>query len=119
MYSHFCSGAQHSQCFAAWYSQVPGLKVVAPWNANEAKGLLKAAIRDPNPVVVLESEILYNETFELSPEAQDKDYVLPIGKAHIERAGSDVTIVTFSRMVGYSLQVRDAYWLMVCECRKI
>jgi len=97
-------GAQHSQCFGAWYSQVPGLKVVAPWNANDAKGLLKAAIRDPNPVVVLENEILYNETFELSPEAQDKDYVLPIGKAHIEKSGKDVSIITFSRMVSYSLQ---------------
>jgi pyruvate dehydrogenase E1 component beta subunit len=100
-------GAQHSQCFGAWYSSVPGLKVVAPWNANDSKGLLKAAIRDPNPVVVLESEILYNETFELSPEAQSKDYVLPIGKAHIERAGDDVTIITFSRMVGYALQAAD------------
>jgi len=97
-------GAQHSQCFGAWYSSVPGLKVVAPWNCNDAKGLLKAAIRDPNPVVYLENEILYNESFELSPEAQSKDYVLPIGKAHIEKEGRDVTICTFSRMVGTSLE---------------
>lgn len=97
-------GAQHSQCFGAWYSSVPGLKVVAPWNCNDAKGLLKAAIRDPNPVVFLESEIGYNETYELSPEAQSKDYVLDIGKAHIEKEGSDITVLTFSRMVGVALE---------------
>jgi len=97
-------GAQHSQCFGAWYSSVPGLKVVAPWNCDDAKGLLKAAIRDDNPTVVLESEILYNEKFTLSPEADGKDFVIPIGKAHIEKKGSDVTIVTFSRMVGESLK---------------
>jgi len=97
-------GAQHSQCFGAWYGSIPGLKVVAPWNCNDSKGLLKAAIRDDNPVVVLESEILYNEKYALSPEAQSKDYVLEIGKAHIERAGTDVTICTFSRMVGESLK---------------
>jgi len=97
-------GAQHSQCFAAWYGSVPGLKVVAPWNCTDAKGLLKAAIRDNNPVVVLESEIGYNEKYELSPEAQDKDFVLPIGKAHIEKQGSDVTIIAFSRIVGETLK---------------
>merc|ERR1711862_966552 len=97
-------GAQHSQCFAAWYGSVPGLKVVAPWNCDDAKGLLKAAIRDDNPVVVLENEILYNTTFELSEEAQDPDFVIPIGKAKIEREGSDLTIVTFQRMVGESLE---------------
>ena len=96
-------GAQHSQCFAAWYGSVPGLKVVAPWNCNEAKGLLKAAIRDDNPVVVLENEILYNTSFELSEEAQDPEYVIPIGKAKVEREGNDITIVTFQRMVGESL----------------
>lgn len=97
-------GAQHSQCFAAWYGSVPGLKVVAPYSCEDAKGLLKAAIRDPNPVVVLENEILYNESFELSPEAQDKEFLIPIGKAKIEREGKDVTIVTFQRMVGESLK---------------
>jgi len=96
-------GAQHSQCFAAWYGSVPGLKVVAPWNCDDAKGLLKAAIRDDNPVVVLENEILYNTSFELSVEAQSKDFVIPIGKAKVEREGSDLTIVTFQRMVGESL----------------
>jgi len=100
-------GAQHSQCFAAWYSSVPGLKVVAGANCDDSKGLMKAAIRDPNPVVVLESELLYNESFPLSKEAQNPDYVIPIGKAHIERQGKDVTIVTFSRMVGLSLKAAE------------
>jgi len=93
-------GAQHSQCFAAWYGSIPGLKVVVPSNADNAKGLLKAAIRDNNPVVVLENEIMYNETFTLSPEAQDPNFVIPIGRAKVELEGTDVTIVTFSRQVG-------------------
>ncbi|MBB4266091.1 pyruvate dehydrogenase complex E1 component subunit beta [Roseospira visakhapatnamensis] len=94
-------GAQHSQCYASWYAHVPGLKVVAPWSAADAKGLLKAAIRDPNPVVVLENEILYGQTFDV-PEAED--FVLPIGKAKVERKGDGVTIVAFSRMVGVALE---------------
>jgi len=93
-------GAQHSQCFAAWFGSVPGLKVVAISNCDNAKGLLKSAIRDDDPVVVLESELLYNETFTLSPEAQDPNYLIPIGRAKVEVEGSDVTIVTFSRQVG-------------------
>ena len=97
--------AQHSQCFAAWYSSVPGLKVLAPWSSEDARGLLKSAIRDPNPVVFLENELLYGTPFPLTDEAQDKDFLIPIGKAKIEREGSDVTIVTFSKMVGYSLEV--------------
>jgi len=97
-------GAQHSQCFGAWYGSVPGLKVVAPWNCNDAKGLLKSAIRDDNPVVVLENEILYNEKFTLSVEAHSKEFLIPLGKAYIEKEGSDVTIVTFSRMVGECLK---------------
>lgn len=97
-------GAQHSQCFAAWYSSLPGVKVVAPWNAEDAKGLLKAAIRDPNPVVVLESELCYNYKFNLSPEAQSPDFVIPIGKAKVERQGTDVTVITFSRLVGQALE---------------
>jgi len=96
--------AQHSQCFAAWYSQIPGLKVVAPWSGADAKGLLKAAIRDPNPVVFLENELLYGTTFEVP---QSDDFVLPIGKAKIERAGTDVTITAFSRMVGFALEAAD------------
>lgn len=101
-------GAQHSQCFAAWYSSLPGVKVVAPYNAEDAKGLLKAAIRDPNPVIVLESELCYNYKFMLSPEAQSDDFVIPIGKAKIEREGKDVTIVTFSRLVGQALEAAEA-----------
>ena len=81
--------------------------VVAPYNAEDAKGLLKAAIRDPNPVVFLENELLYGTSFPLSDEAQSKDFVLPLGKAHIEREGTDVTLVTFSKMVGYCLQAAD------------
>lgn len=97
-------GAQHSMCFGAWYSSLPGLKVVAPWNCNDAKGLLKSAIRDPNPVVVLESEIMYGHSFELSKEAESSEFLIPIGKAHIEREGTNVTVVTFSRLVGEALK---------------
>jgi len=84
--------AQHSQCFASWYSHIPGLKVVMPYTAADAKGLLKAAIRDPNPVIFLENEILYGHTFDVP---QFDDFVLPIGKARLHRSGNDVTIVSF------------------------
>jgi len=97
--------AQHSQCFAAWFSSVPGLKVVAPWSSEDAKGLMKAAIRDENPVVILENELLYGTAFPMSDEAQGKDFVIPIGKAKVEKEGKDVTIVTFSKMVGVSLDI--------------
>jgi len=97
--------AQHSQCFAAWYSSVPGLKVVSPWSAEDCKGLLKSAVRDANPVVVLENELLYGVTMTLSEEAQSKDFLIPIGKAKVEKEGSDVTIVTFSKPVGHALEV--------------
>jgi len=97
-------GAQHSQDFSSWYSNVPGLKVVAPYSSEDAKGLLKAAIRDSNPVVFLENEIMYNATFPMSDAARSPDFVLPIGKAHIERQGRDVTLVCFSRMVGVCLE---------------
>jgi pyruvate dehydrogenase E1 component beta subunit len=96
--------AQHSQCFASWYAHCPGLKVVAPWSSADAKGLLRAAIRDPNPVIFLENEILYGQTFECPT---DEDFILPIGKAKIERAGTDVTIVAFSLMVGLAMQAAD------------
>ena len=96
--------AQHSQCYASWYAHVPGLKVVAPWSAADAKGLLRAAIRDPNPVVFLENEILYGQHFEV-PE--DEDFILPIGKAKIERKGKDVTIVAFSIEVGLALKAAE------------
>jgi pyruvate dehydrogenase E1 component subunit beta len=97
-------GAQHSQDYAPWYGHVPGLIVLAPYNASDAKGLLKAAIRDPNPVVFLEHELIYGESFEV-PDVDD--WVLPIGKARIARTGSDVTIVAYSRMVGFALQAAD------------
>jgi pyruvate dehydrogenase E1 component beta subunit len=97
-------GAQHSQCFASWYAHCPGLKVIAPWSSADAKGLLKAAIRDPNPIVFLENEIMYGQSF---PVPADPDFVLPIGKAKIERAGTDVTITAFSRMVGVALQAAE------------
>jgi len=97
--------AQHSQCFAAWYSSVPGLKVVAPWSSEDAKGLMKAAIRDENPVVVLENELLYGVAFPMSDEAQGLDFVLPIGKAKVEKEGTHVTVVTFSKLVGTALDV--------------
>ncbi len=97
--------AQHSQCFASWYSNVPGLKVLSPWSAEDCKGLLKSAIRDPNPVVFLENELLYGVSFPLSDEAQSPDFLIPIGKAKVEREGKDCTIVTFSKSVGTSLEV--------------
>ena len=96
--------AQHSQCYASWYAHCPGLKVVAPWSAADAKGLLRAAIRDPNPVIFLENEILYGHTFECPTS---EDFVLPIGKAKIEREGSDVTIVAFSMMVDVALKAAE------------
>jgi pyruvate dehydrogenase E1 component beta subunit len=98
-------GAQHSQCYASWYAHVPGLKVVSPWSSADAKGLLRAAIRDPNPVIFLENEILYGQTFDCPT---DPDFVLPIGKAKIERAGTQVTIVAFSIMVGVALKAAEA-----------
>eukprot|EP01104_Vermistella_antarctica_P009944 TRINITY_DN2620_c0_g1_i2.p1 TRINITY_DN2620_c0_g1~~TRINITY_DN2620_c0_g1_i2.p1 ORF type:complete len:373 (-),score=99.06 TRINITY_DN2620_c0_g1_i2:125-1243(-) len=99
--------AQHSMCFAAWYSSLPGLKVLAPYDCDDAKGLLKAAIRDNDPVIFLENELLYNESFPLSKEAESKDFIVPIGKAKVMREGSDVTITTFSRQVGLALQAAD------------
>ncbi|OOQ86782.1 Pyruvate dehydrogenase E1 component subunit beta, mitochondrial [Penicillium brasilianum] len=95
--------AQHSQDYSAWYASIPGLKVVSPWSSEDAKGLLKAAIRDPNPVVVLENELMYGQAFPMSEAAQKSDFVLPIGKAKIERPGKDLTIVSLSRCVGQSL----------------
>ena len=96
--------AQHSQCYASWYAHVPGLKVVSPWSSADAKGLLRAAIRDPNPVIVLENEILYGQTFECPT---DEEFVLEIGRAKIERTGKDVTLVAFSIMVGVAMKAAD------------
>lgn len=99
--------AQHSQDYTAWYGQVPGLKVVSPYSSEDARGLLKAAIRDPNPVVVLENEILYGHSFPVSQEALSEDFVIPIGKAKIERSGKDVTIVSHNIGVDHGLRAAD------------
>jgi pyruvate dehydrogenase E1 component beta subunit len=96
--------AQHSQDYTAWYSQIPGLLVVSPSNAADAKGLLKAAIRNANPVIFLENEILYGQT---GPVPKMDDFVLPIGKARIARSGKDVTIVSFSIGMTYALKAAD------------
>jgi pyruvate dehydrogenase E1 component beta subunit len=96
--------AQHSQCYASWYAHVPGLKVVAPYTGADYKGLLKSAIRDPNPVIFLEHELVYGESF---PVPEDPEFVVPIGKARIARAGQHVSIVAFSRMVKLALQAAE------------
>jgi pyruvate dehydrogenase E1 component beta subunit len=96
--------AQHSQCYASWYAHCPGLKVVAPYSSADAKGLLKSAIRDPNPVIFLENEILYGMSFDVPDDA---DFTLPIGRARIERPGGDVTITAFSLMVHVALAAAD------------
>ncbi len=96
--------AQHSQCFASWYAHVPGLKVVAPYTGADFKGLLKSAIRDPNPVVFLEHELVYGESF---PVPADPEFTVPIGKARIARPGDHVTVVAFSRMVRLALQAAE------------
>jgi pyruvate dehydrogenase E1 component beta subunit len=97
-------GAQHSQDYASWYAHCPGLKVLAPWSAADAKGLLKAAIRDPNPVVFLENELMYGQSFDVP---DDPDFVLPIGKAKVERTGTHVTITAYSRMVQVALDAAE------------
>ena len=97
-------GAQHSHDYSSWYANVPGLKVVAPYDAADAKGLLKAAIRDPNPVVFLEHELIYGESFDV-PDVED--WIVPIGKAKVRREGTDVTITAHSRMVGFALKAAE------------
>jgi len=101
------TAAQHAQCYAAWFGAIPGLKVVSPYSSEDAKGLIKAAIRDPNPVMVLEHELMYGVSFPMSEEAQSKDFVIEIGKAKIEREGSDVTIISFSKEVGKALEAAE------------
>jgi pyruvate dehydrogenase E1 component beta subunit len=96
--------AQHSQCYASWYAHCPGLKVVAPYDAADAKGLLKSAIRDPNPVIFLENEITYGWQFEVPDDA---DYLVPIGKAAVKKQGTDVTIVAFSICVKLALDAAE------------
>lgn len=95
--------AQHSQCYAAWYGLIPGLKVVLPYSAEDYRGLFKAAVRDPNPVVFLENEIAYGESFEVSEEALSTDFVIPFGQAKVEREGADITLVSHSRNVTHCL----------------
>ena len=97
-------GAQHSQCYASWYAHCPGLKVVSPYSAADAKGLLKSAIRDPNPVIFLENEVMYGQSFDVP---DDGDWLVPIGEANIVRSGTDITITAFSIMVGRALQAAD------------
>ncbi len=96
--------AQHSQCYASWYAHVPGLKVISPYSAADAKGLLKSAIRDPGPVIFLENEILYGQSFDVP---DDKDYLVPIGKAAVLREGTDVTLIAFSITVGLALKAAE------------
>jgi pyruvate dehydrogenase E1 component beta subunit len=97
-------GAQHSQDYASWYAHIPGLKVVAPYDAADAKGLLKSAIRDPNPVVFLEHEMLYGHEFDIP---QSEDWLVRLGRAKVRRVGKDVTLVAYSRMVGVALAAAD------------
>jgi pyruvate dehydrogenase E1 component beta subunit len=109
-------GAQHSQDYTAWYAQIPGLKVIAPYSAADAKGLMKAAIRDPNPIIFLENEILYGKSFEV-PNVED--WVVPIGKARIARVGSHVTIVSFSIGMTYALAAAEKLAAEGIDCEVI
>ncbi len=109
-------GAQHSQDYSSWYAHVPGLKVIAPYDAADAKGLLKAAIRDPNPVVFLEHELLYGDEGDV-PDMDD--FLIPIGKAKVRREGADVTIVCHSRMVKYSLEAAETLAAEGIDCEVI
>lgn len=102
------TGAQHSQCFAAWYGSVPGLKVISPYDSEDCRGLLKAAIRDDNPCVFLENELMYLRKFEVDDNVLDADFTLPIGKAKVMREGTDVTLVAHSKPVGVCMEAADA-----------
>merc|ERR1719197_1492814 len=99
--------AQHSQCFAAWYASCPGLKVISPYSAEDNIGLMRAAIRDPDPVVFLESEMMYGIEFDVPPEIKDPEFLVPIGKAKVERQGTDVTITAHAKMVGHALKAAE------------
>lgn len=113
------TAAQHAQCYAAWFGAIPGLKVVSPYSSEDAKGLIKAAIRDPNPVMVLEHELMYGVSFPMSEEAQSKDFFIEIGKAKIEREGSDVTIISFSKEVGKALEAAEIMATKGVSCEVI
>jgi len=99
--------SQHTQCFASFYGNIPGLKTVSLYDVEDARGLLKAAIRDPNPVVVLENEMMYGVSFEVDDRIMDKDFVLPIGKAKVMREGTDITLTAHAKMVHVCLQAAD------------
>lgn len=99
--------AQHSQCFGGWYMSIPGLKVMSPTTCEDYRGSLKAAVRDPDPVVILESEVLYNVQFPVSDEAMDKDFVIPIGKAKIEKPGKDITLTAHGQATLYTMQAAE------------
>jgi len=111
--------AQHSQCFGAWYSHCPGLKVISPYDAEDCRGLMKAAIRDPDPVVFLENEIMYGQVMEMPDEALSKDFVIPIGKAKIMRPGSHITLVAHSRGVQTALEAANSLANQGVECEVI
>lgn len=111
--------AQHSQCFAAWYGHCPGLKVISPYSAEDCKGLLKSAIRDPDPVVFLENELMYGIAFDVPDEVKGKDFLVPIGKAKIERPGQHVTLVAHSKAVGTCLEAAKQLATQGVECEVI
>ena len=133
--------AQHSQCFAAWYAHCPGLKVIlkgyfcdkrcspqrytlqviSPYDSEDCKGLLKAAIRDPDPVVFLENELLYGTAFDVEDAVMESDFVLPIGKAKIQRAGSDISLIAHSIGVGFAMDAAEllAQEGISCEVMKL
>jgi len=112
-------GAQHSQCFAAWYGSCPGLKVLSPYSSEDARGLLKSAIRDNDPVVFLENELLYGVAFDVADEVLSEDFLIPIGKAKIERPGNHVTLVSHSKMVGLCLEAAKELEQSGVECEVI
>ena len=99
--------AQHSQCFAAWYGHCPGLKVISPYDSEDYKGLFKAAVRDPDPVVFLENELMYGTTFDIADEVLDENFVLPIGKAKVQRQGTDITLAAHSIGVGFCMSAAE------------
>lgn len=111
--------AQHSQCFGAWYSHCPGLKVISPYSSEDAKGLLKSAIRDPDPVVCLENELMYGIGFDMSDEAMSKDFLVPIGKAKIEKHGKNITLVSHSKTVGVCLDAAKQLATNGIDCEVI
>lgn len=111
--------AQHSQCYGAWYAHCPGLKVISPYSAEDCRGLLKAAIRDPDPVVFLENELLYGVAYDVTDDVLSKDFVLPIGKAKIEKPGSRITLVAHSKAVATCLDAAQELSASGIDCEVI